>query len=390
MNGSRIHYSAIGARTSRAPLCVGIGVLLLLLPLRPAPGADERPQPLRATGFELSYGEGYRIVTVHRPYPGADEPREYLLLERGQAPPERYRALPRIEIPVERAITTASPLLAQFELLGAPDRVVGHDRAARIYSEVFRERSAEGKLHDVGEPPHMNLERVISLEPDVVLINSLGAHGETEHKLQEAGLPVLVAGDWLEDDPVGRAEWLLVAAVLLQREAQAAHYLDGLRGRYDALRAVAARRIGDEKGPAVVVNAPFQGVWSVPGGASYMARLLADAGAHYPWAEQERRGALHLELESVLARAADADIWLNPGAAESLAAMLRIDPRLAVFAPLETGRVYNFTARTRHGGANDYFERGALEPDVVLADLIRIVHPHLLPDHELRYFQRLR
>ncbi len=373
-----------------ALLCAAIVVLIMLIPASRSTLVAEHAYPLRATGFELGYGDGYRVLTVRRPYPNAAAPRQYLFVERGRPIPERYRDLPSIRIPVERVITAASPLLAHFELLDAPDRVVGHDRTDRIYSQTFRKRSAEGVLREVGEPPQMDVERLIALEPDVVLINSLGPHSETEHKLRDVGLPVVIVGDWLENDPVGRAEWLLVAACLLQREHKAQRYLSELRSRYDALRSKAAEHMRRDQAPTVLVNAPYQGAWSVPRGGSYMARLLSDAGTRYPWMEHEGRGAIHLELESVIARAADADIWLNPGDGTSLADILRIDPRLHVFEPLRSGRVYSFTARTRPGGANDYFERGALEPDRILADLISIAHPHALPGHQLRYFRRLR
>ncbi len=390
---SRRHPGRRGRRLKR---WLFVAVLVLHLPVGPAAvheqvhAGEPQPQPEHASGFELSYGDGYRVLTVLRPHPDAERPRRYLLLERGREVPEQYRDLPRVRIPVERAVTGAAPLLAQFEVLDAPDRVVGHDNTRRIYSETFRRRRDEGKLTTVGEPPQMNIERVVSLDPDVVLINALGPHNETEHKLREAGLPVMVLGDWLETDPLGRAEWLLVAGVLLQREKQAVKYLQEITSRYNGLAGKVREPLQAANRPKALLNAPFQGAWSVPGGDSYMARLLEDAGAEYPWAQSSGQGAIHLELESVLGRAADATVWLNPGTAESAADLLRLDPRLRAFRAFETGRVYNFTARTRPGGANDYFERGVLEPHHILADLIHIMHPELLPEHRLRYFRSLR
>ncbi len=367
-----------------------VALLLALTPQVLQASLDE-PLPTHAEGFEPAYHDGYTVLTVTRPYPNADRPQRYLLIERNREIPSEYRDLPRIYVPVERVITAAAPLLAQFELLGAHDRVVGHDHTGRIYSERFRARVRDGSLRRVGEPPHMDIERVVSLEPDVVLINALGPQSETEHKLREAGVPVLVVGDWLEHDPLGRAEWILVAGALLQREREAAEYMQDVRERYQELEdAVRRGRRDAAEAPTVLVNAPYQGVWSVPGGGSYMARLLEHAGARYPWSGHEARGALHLELESVISEASSAEVWINPGDSESLADVLRIDPRLQVFEAYRQGRVYSFTARTRPGGANDYFERGALEPHRVLADLISIVHPEILPEHELRYFRQLR
>ena len=378
------HYSA------RVLLALLVAVTPQLLP-----ASVDEPQPTHAEGFELAYHDGYTVLTITQAYPNARRPQRYLLIERNREVPSAYRDLPRIYVPVERVVTAAGPLLAQFEVLEAPDRVVGHDHTGRIYSERFRSRVEAGRLRRVGEPPHMDIERVVALEPDVVLINALGPQSETEHKLREAGMPVLVVGDWLEHDPVGRAEWILVAGALLQREREAAEYIDGVRERYQDLedevgRARRGTAHDETGGPTVLVNAPYQGTWSVPGGRSYMARLLEHAGARYPWSGHDTRGALHLELESVINAASSADVWINPGDSESLADVLRIDPRLHVFEAYQQGHVYSFTARTRSGGANDYFERGALEPDRILADLIAIFHPEVLPEHRLRYFRQLR
>ncbi|BAL99694.1 MAG: hypothetical protein KatS3mg049_2263 [Caldilinea sp.] len=51
--------------------------------------------------------------------------------------------------------------------------------------------------------------------------------------------------------------------------------------------------------------------------------------------------------------------------------------------------MYNNNARLNEYGGNDYWEGGLANPDVVLADLIKIFHPELLPDHELVYYRKL-
>ena len=126
----------------------------------------------------------------------------------------------------------------------------------------------------------------------------------------------------------------------------------------------------------------------MPGGRSYVARLLEDAGADYLWKDDTTRGTLHLDLEAVLARAAGADYWLNPGRWTSLAEGRVHDPRHALFAPFRNGGVWNNNAATC-GAGNDFFEKGASRPDWILADLIAIFHPERMPGHRFRWYRRL-
>jgi len=131
----------------------------------------------------------------------------------------------------------------------------------------------------------------------------------------------------------------------------------------------------------------FKGVWHVAGGNGYMARFLKDAGADYYWAQDTATGSLALDFESVYAVATQAEFWVNPNTAKTRQDLLINDSRNADFGAFKTGKVYNNNRRTNNRGSNDYWESGLVNPHLVLADLIRIFHPELLPDHQLVYYQ---
>ena len=141
--------------------------------------------------------------------------------------------------------------------------------------------------------------------------------------------------------------------------------------------------------PSVLVGTPFQGTWHVSGGDGYQARLIADAGGAYLWSDDETRGVLSLDFETVYAEGLDADLWLHAYGWDSSESALRNDSRMADFAAFRDGRVYNNDLRISEGGGNDYWESGSLRPDLILADLVHILHPHLLPEHELYFHRRL-
>jgi iron complex transport system substrate-binding protein len=158
-----------------------------------------------------------------------------------------------------------------------------------------------------------------------------------------------------------------------------------VKTRYEDLKTLAA---GAEDKPTVFANTPFGDSWFMPGGQSYLGQLLADAGATYLWADDASTGSIPLDFETVFDQAADADFWVNTYQT-TVADLLATDERFGDFAALENGGVYTNNARINANGGSDYYESGVANPDVILADLIRIFHPDLLPDHDLYFYMPL-
>jgi iron complex transport system substrate-binding protein len=176
-------------------------------------------------------------------------------------------------------------------------------------------------------------------------------------------------------------------ALFYNAEAKAEEIFDETVRRYEDL-AERARRA--EPKPTVLVNAPYQGVWWLPGGDTFAARFVEDAGAEYILAEDETDQTHMLDIEAVYERAGEADVWINTGMWNSLDEALAEDERFAEFAAFDEGRVFNNNARQTEAGGNDYWESGITHPHIVLADLVKIFHPELVPDHELVYYRRLK
>lgn len=128
----------------------------------------------------------------------------------------------------------------------------------------------------------------------------------------------------------------------------------------------------------------------MPGGDSYVSNVISDAGANYLWSDDQGTGGIQIDFEAVYAKGITADYWINPGAANTIVDILGNDERLEDFESIETGRIFNSNNRVVRGVANDYWESSITKPDVILADLIKIFHPDLLPDHELYYYKQIR
>jgi iron complex transport system substrate-binding protein len=142
--------------------------------------------------------------------------------------------------------------------------------------------------------------------------------------------------------------------------------------------------------PRVIIGMPFKGTWYTPAGESYMAQFLKDAGAGYQWADTKGTGSLALNFETVAPEALKADYWMNLAQVDTKKEVLGKDLRYAGFKPFATNGIYNNTLRVNDTGANDYWESGVIDPETILADMIHILHPELLPNHELVYYKQMK
>jgi iron complex transport system substrate-binding protein len=341
-----------------------------------------------SAGFTIEYFGHYKVLTVNTPYPGATESFQYALVQCGTPKPQGFTEEQIIEVPVKSIVSMSTTYLPFLEQIGVLDRLVGLDDATYVSNPTVLKMAADGKLKTIGSGAAVNVEQALDLRPDLIMVYSSGSPEYDAHpKLIEAGLKVALNAEWLDTSPLGRAEWGKFIAAFFNKEAQAEKVFDETAQKYEALKALAAKAASK---PVVFVGTPYEGTWYMPGGKSFAAALLIDAGATYPWADTTDTGSLYLSFEEVFDKAKDADFWLNVGFVPDLKSLTNQDARFADFAAYQEGNVWNNDARTTPNGGNDYYESAVARPDVVLADLIAILHPELMKDHTLTYFRQLK
>lgn len=120
-----------------------------------------------------------------------------------------------------------------------------------------------------------------------------------------------------------------------------------------------------------------------------MARFIQDAGGDYLWSSESQSRSLVIDVEAVFVKALDADIWLHQYGSRSLQELAQADQRLQRLNAFKTQQVVNNDARTSEAGSNDFYEGGPYQPDIILADLISLFHPSLLPAHSLHFYRFL-
>lgn len=352
------------------------------------PAAPARTTVQYAQGFTIQYLPGYKVVTIFGSAGQAAPATRYALVPRGRAHPAGFAAGQVIETPIRSLVGLASLHVALVDFLNADDVLVGLGSLQYVSAVPVRQRIAQGKVFAVGDGRALNNELLIAQNPDLVMATGWPGEGLRKYQtLAAAGIPVMLNSEWIETTPLGRAEWVKVMAALLDKEALCNQKFEQVAREYRRLAALAAK---DPKRPRVILNLPFKDVWYVPEAGSYMTAFLRDAGAAYPWAAQKATGSLPLTVEAVAPVALPADYWLQTGTLSTRAAVAAQDARFKEFRPYKTGQLYNYNRRTNAQGANDYWESGVVRPDLVLGDLIRILHPALLPGRQLYYYQRLR
>jgi len=310
---------------------------------------------------------------------------------RGSQVPGGFEGAQVIEIPVRSIVTMSTTYFPHLEMLGVLGSLVAVDDATYVFNETVQQRASAGEIAVVGGGAGggaVNVEMLLEIEPELIMTSASGVPEYDAHPaLIEAGLPVVINADYLESSPLGRAEWGKFIAAFYNLEDEANRQFEEVASSYLALKeqvsALSAR-------PTVFTNTDFQGSWYVPGGESYAAILLKDAGADYLWADTPGTGANPLAFEEVFDAAKEANFWLNVGFAGDLASLLMMDERYADFDAYAEGRVYNYNKRVNANGGMDYFESGTARPDLVLADLVAIFHPGLLPEHDFYYYQQLQ
>jgi iron complex transport system substrate-binding protein len=341
-----------------------------------------------AHGLRIDNHDGYREVSIPNYSGGKTDTLHYLLVEAGKTPPADRPGVPVITTPIKTLAVQSSMHVALAEFAGVADRITAVGNFQYINSPIVREGIRSGKVKQVGIDAGINNELLISLHPGLLIAMSNPESAFGQYKtLTEAGIPVLPDAEWLETTPLGRAEWVKLLGALVDREDSVGKKFDSVERAYRALAAIGS---STKEKPSVIIGMPYKGVWYTPAGESYMAQFLHDAGAGYHWADSKGIGSLALNIETVIPIALQADYWLNVGYVNSRSDIAGKDSRFSAFHCFTTDAVYNFNKRVNDLGSNDYWESGAVSPQLILADLIRILHPGVLPQDSLFYYKQLK
>lgn len=333
-------------------------------------------KPDYASGFEIlgsDDGESV-IIKTENPWQGAEGvSRSLFICRNGEKVPEGFDGEVMYGNAM-RIVTMSSSHIAMLQTVGATDAVVGVSGINFITSPEIQSRRNE--IADVGYDGNIDYEKLIAARPDLVFLYGVNGAHPMEKKLRELSIPFVYIGEYLEESPLGKAEWLVAAAECLGYRQKGEQVFSTIPEKYNSLRKLVADSIKDR--PKIMLNMPYGDTWFMPPADSYMVTLIKDAGGEYVFAENKGNTSVAIDLEKAYKMTSEADFWLNLGNdIESRQDVLRLMPKFATTPPVVNGRLYNNTRRATLSGGNDFFETGVVTPDIILRDLIVILHPQL-------------
>ena len=338
-----------------------------------------------ATGFTIQEKENYTLVTINTPYKNAEEGLRYVLYPRNETKPA-VEADAYIPVPLKTIVCTSTTHIPLLDYLEETNKLVGFPTTDYISSKPMRDRIEEGKVVELGIDNALNIEKLIEINPELVMAYTMTSDFGQFNKIQEAGIPVLINAEYLEADPLGRAEWIKLAGLLFGKEEKADSVFSMITNEYQTTLAIAKNV---ESKPTVMSGSMYSDTWYLPGGRNYAGKLLADAGLNYLWKEDTTTSFLALSYEAVLEKANQSEYWIGASNFNTLTEMKAANERYSFFAPFKSGNVYSYNKRIGAKGGSEFLELGYLRPDLILKDLVKIGHPAVLPSHELFFYFRL-
>lgn len=340
--------------------------------------------PRYASGFEIleSPGHASTIIVVKNSWQGNDSVTSSLFISRdGELPPANFDGAV-IDGEARRIAVMSSSHIALLHAVGASDRIVGASGVQYISTPVNKD-----SIIDIGYEGNTDYEALLGAAPDIVLLYGIYGASPIEPKLRELSIPYIYIGDYLEESPLGKAEWIVPLAEIAGDRQAGIDVFNPIPDRYNRLRdSVITASLPT---PTVMLNTPYGDSWFMPPTGSYMARLITDAGGDYIYKDNDTGSSLPIDMETAYMLTSRADYWINVGTPKTIGQLRATCPRFADTHPVLSGHVYNNTLRSNDAGGNDFYESAIVNPDLILRDLIKIFHPELIND-EFVYYKQLR
>jgi iron complex transport system substrate-binding protein len=335
---------------------------------------EEIKLPDYANGFSVICKGNLKQLRIHSPWNEGSNLNVYYLWPDSLPIPDSLLVESIILTPVRNIVALSATQWGPLLKLGMASAIKGVSESRFIRNETIKNLLESGMLIDVASDGVYKMEQLVKLEPDLMLYSPdlMGISSS----LQRSGIKLLAWPDYFETNPLGRAEWIKVLGLLVQKEIEANAIFDSIALSYNHLKSLTKAVV--EK-PEIFADKAFAGQWYVPGGKSYIAEIFKDAGADYVFSDNNEYASFPLDIETILAKSKNADYWRIAQASDfeySYEDLARENELYRAFEAFKNKRIiFCNTAKTA------YFEQSPMEPHILLADFIAILHPELLPDH---------
>ena len=339
-----------------------------------------------ASGLSIVKYDGYSVVTVMEPWPNANKNFKYILKEKDAKVPDSLATYTTIKVPLESIVVTSTTNVPFLEMLEVENKLVGFPHTDYVSSEKTRVLIDKGSVKNVGQNEKLNIEQLIELAPDLIVTFGVDNNNPMLDNLKKSGLNVFIQADWMEQSPLGKAEWIKLYGALFGKEEKAKELFDKIVESYNQAKKLVADKPASS---TVLYGSMYEDVWYVAKGNSWVAQFMKDAHANYLWSDLKGTGSEGLSFEKILVKAKTADFWIASGSFKSLDEIAKTNPHYSQFDAFKNKNVYTFEGKFGATGGTVYYELAPSRPDLVLKDYIKIFHPDLLPSYEFTFASKL-
>jgi len=373
---------------------LGLACILLLSCQKKSSNTKHKSNSDSAEGIALEYAktftiedhQDYYIINVIEPWPDADVSYRYLLYKTDAIVPESLNVDYKLQIPINTLVASSTTHIPPVEALQKLEHIVGFPNTSYVSSPNAQKLIKSGKIKDIGNTQSLNTELVLELQPDCLVTFAVTGENNAISTIKNSKIPIFYNADWVEQHPLGKAEWIKFFGVLFDNLDEANQIFETIKNNYEDAKALALQA---ERKPTVISGALWKDQWYLPGGNSWQARLISDANADYIYANTKDSGSLSLSLESVLVKARDVEFWVSPSQFTSYAQMRNENYFYNEIKAFQTQNVYTYAKEKGKTGGLMYYELASHRPDWVLKDLIHIFHPELFKKYNPHFFKPL-
>lgn len=350
---------------------------------------DKSPQETQsvntryATFFDVDELDGFPLLKLKDPWNSDFFYKKYLLVPHIVNVPDSIPSdIQVIRTPVRSVVTLSGSHIAFLDKINETDRITGVGAFHMIKNQKVKDRIDSDLVKEVGANGQFKREKLIALNPEIVFVSPF--KDQSNEAIERFNIPVIPLADYLEKDPLGRAEWVRFMSFFFHKQTTADSIFNDIAEKYTELKQLTANI---QNKPTVFSGKPYGGVWYQSGGKSYMATMFRDAGADFIWKTDASTGSIALDFETVYALAATADYWrliVNDPEGYSYQKLMAEDSRYEDFQAFRNQHIFHCNV-----AYSALFEQAPLEPHIVLADLVKVFHPQMMQSHQSTYYYKL-
>lgn len=336
-----------------------------------------------ARGFKLERFADYTLITVRNPWDTTRVMEKYVLVDRNKKTPSSLPEGTVVQIPVQRVALCSAIFAGEYQQLGELDKIVAVSDPEYINIKEITTKIQRNEIANLGMTSALKDEQLIASKSEILIVSPFEI--ATHDKYKKNGICIVKDASYMEETPLGRAEWLKFEAAFIGKDSIANSIFSSIEKRYNDL----CQQVKTTKNrPTVFTELKSGDAWYVAGGNSFIGNFLKDAGANYLWNDMKMAGSKPLPVEAVYSKAINADYWLIKYNASTDKSLEQLGNEYALyknFAAYKNGNVFAVNS-----GKTPFYEVAPLEPDVVLADMVKIFHPELLPNYSASYYFKMK